>query len=149
MRTSFSFFVFHFKFELFMAKIKNKTKLKIEKRKRIHRRIRAKIIGTEQKPRLYVFRSNKHIYCQIIDDKKAITLVSACDKEIKRLDLRENEKTKFFSKKVAIAYLVGNLIAKKALDKKIKKIVFDKSWYKYHGRIKAVADGARIGGLKF
>lgn len=103
-----------------------------------HKRIKAKIIGTKDIPRLCVFRSNKHIYAQLIDDEKGKTLISAKD-----LDINKKHK------KTELALEVGKLIAKKAIDKKIEKIVFDRAGYKYHGRIKSLADGARQGGLKF
>jgi len=109
------------------------------KRKRRHKRVRAKISGTAKCPRLCVFRSNKHIYAQLINDEKGKTLVVAKDLEIK--DLK--------SKKTEIAYKVGELIAEKAIKNKIKKIVFDRGGYKYHGRVKALAEGARKGGLIF
>lgn len=113
---------------------------KKEKRKKRHKRIRKKIFGTKERPRLCVFRSNKHIYCQIIDDEKAHTLVSASD-----LELKLQKKMK----KTEVAEEVGKLIAKKALKKKIKKVVFDRAGYKFHGRVKALAKGAREGGLIF
>jgi len=115
---------------------------KKEKRYRRHRRVRAKIKGTSRIPRLYVFRSNKHIYAQLIDDEKGKTLLSVSDREIKR-------KAKSEKRKTASAHEVGQILAKKALEKKFEKIVFDRGGYKYHGRIKALADGAREGGLKF
>lgn len=95
--------------------------------------------GTATMPRLSVFRSNKYIYAQVIDDIKGKTLVdvSAESKEIHKA------KTK-----VAAAIEVGKLLAKKALEKKIKEVVFDRNGYQYHGRVKGVADGAREGGLK-
>jgi len=102
------------------------------------KRIRSKVIGTNERPRMSVYRSNKSVFCQIIDDGKGKTLVSASLKEIKE-GKTKSEKTG----------LLGELIAKKALKKNIKKVVFDKSGYKYHGRIKALADGARKGGLIF
>jgi len=107
---------------------------KQKKRYKRHKRVRAKIFGTKEVPRLCVFRSAKHIYCQLIDDEKGRTLFAASDLELKK------SKT---------AYEVGKLIAKKALEKKIKKVVFDRGGYKYHGRVKALAEGAREGGLKF
>jgi large subunit ribosomal protein L18 len=120
---------------------------KKEKRQRRHRKIRAKMFGTQDKPRLSVFRSAKHIYAQLINDEKRKTLVSASDSEIKKLKLKG---------KISKAVELGKLIAQKALDlpadrqgKKIEKVVFDRGGYKYHGRIKAVAEGAREGGLKF
>ena len=114
--------------------------LKREKRKRRHKRVRAKISGTAKIPRLCVFRSNKHIYAQLIDDTQGKTLLSASDLEIKF----KGKKTK-----TEKAFEVGKLIAKKAQEKKIQKIVFDRGGYKYHGRVKALAEGAREGGLKF
>jgi len=105
-----------------------------------HRRVRAKIKGTSSVPRLCVFRSNRHIYCQLIDDEKNKTLFIASDTEVK-------SKTK--SQKSKVAEQVGELLAKKAIEKKIEKVIFDRAGYKYHGRIKALADGARKGGLKF
>lgn len=110
---------------------------KVEKRNRRHRRVRAKISGTAKVPRLCVFRSTKHIYAQLINDEKGTTLTTASDAEIKK------------GKKTDLAYEVGKLIAEEAMKKKIKKVVFDRGGYKYHGRVKAVAEGAREGGLKF
>ncbi len=114
-----------------------------EKRKRKERRkqrIRAKIFGTKEKPRLCVFRSKKNIWVQIIDDKKGHTLISASSKEV-NLDKKLTKKE--------IAFKVGKLIAKKALEVGIKKIVFDRKGYRYHGRVKSLAEGAREGGLQF
>lgn len=90
------------------------------------------------KHRLSVFRSDKHIYGQIVDNEKEQTIVSASDKELK-------EK----SSKTDKALLVGKLLAKKALEKKIDKVIFDRGRFRYHGRVKALAEGAREGGLKF
>jgi len=112
---------------------------KQQKRYRRHRRVRAKIKGTAKVPRLCVFRSSKNIYAQVIDDEKGKTLASASDLEIKKKK----------DKKAVLATKVGNLIAKKAIEKKINKVVFDRGGYKYHGRVKALAEGARDGGLKF
>lgn len=117
-------------------------KINQQGRYRRHKRIRAKIYGTESQPRLYVFRSIKHIYAQLIDDDKGKTLVSASDQEL-------SKKVPSARNKTAKAYEVGKLIAKKALFKKIEKIVFDRGGYKYHGRVKALAEGAKEGGLKF
>jgi large subunit ribosomal protein L18 len=111
---------------------------KQEKRIKRHARVRAKVIGSIEKPRLCVFRSNSHIYAQLIDDTKKSTIVSANDIEIK-------EKTD----KVNVSKQVGALLAKKAAEKKIIEVVFDRGGYKYHGRVKALAEGAREGGLKF
>lgn len=113
-----------------------------EKRQRRHKRVRAKIQGTADVPRLSVFRSLKHIYAQLINDDKAIVLITANDGEIKKgKDKKDN--------KMLIAYEVGKLIAEKAKTKKIKKIVFDRGGYKYHGRVKRLAEGAREQGLNF
>ena len=102
------------------------------------RRVRAKILGSATRPRLSVFRSNAHIYAQIINDDKGVTLVAASD-----------VKTKKAGKKVETAEIIGEEIAKKALTKKIKTVVFDRNGFMYHGRVKAVAEGARKGGLEF
>jgi large subunit ribosomal protein L18 len=107
---------------------------------RRHRRIRAKVIGTKDRPRLSVFRSNQHICVQLIDDEKGKTLVSVSDLKV--------EKKKGLTK-TEIAKEVGKLIAKKALEKKIEKVVFDRGGYKYHGRVKAIAETARQQGLLF
>jgi large subunit ribosomal protein L18 len=120
-----------------------KRKSKQENRQKRHRKIRAKIKGTADKPRLSVFRSNSHIYAQLVDDEKGKTLVSAKDFEVKPA------KKKDLDGKQAIAFSVGELIAQKAKKEKIKKVVFDRSGYKYHGRVKALADGARSQGLEF
>jgi len=109
---------------------------KQEKRKRRHRRVRAKIKGTAEKPRLCVFRSAKHIYAQLIDDEVGKTLALADDSKIKKTG-------------IAAAQEVGKEIAKKAIKEKINKIVFDRGGYKYHGRVKALADAARNAGLEF
>lgn len=130
---------------------------RLEKRHRRHKRIRAKISGTVKVPRLYVFRSNKHIYTQLINDEKGSVLVSASDQELKGSRTRINsargrQKTKIEKAragKVAIAYEIGKLIAERALKKKIEKVVFDRGGFDYHGRVEALAQGAREGGLKF
>lgn len=122
-----------------------KTKIKHEKRDRRHKRVRAKIFGTKERPRLCVFKSNQHIYAQIINDEKGQTILSGSDLELKK----SKTKTKSFTGKVAIAYEVGKLIAEKAIKNKIKRIVFDKGGFRYQGRVKALAEGAREGGLKF
>lgn len=112
--------------------------VKKEKRTRRHTKIRFKISGTETCPRLFVFRSLSHIYAQLINDEKGVVIDSASDKSIKG---KMNKTQK--------AVEIGKLIAKKTADKKIQKAVFDRGGLVFHGRIKAVADGAREGGLKF
>lgn len=109
--------------------------IKFEQRRN---RVRAKVVGTADRPRLHAFRSLKGMFAQIINDEKGVTLVSVSSKEIK------DAKTK-----MEIASRAGELIAEKAKKAKITQVVFDKSGYKYHGRIKAFADGARKGGLVF
>ncbi|MGB9789881.1 MAG: 50S ribosomal protein L18 [Thermotoga caldifontis] len=113
------------------------------KRIRRHLRIRKKIKGTPERPRLAVFRSEKHIYAQIIDDTKGHTLVAAStlDKELR------GKLAKTYN--VEAAKEVGRLIAQRALSLGIKKVVFDRGGFKYHGRIKALADAAREAGLEF
>ena len=118
------------------------TKIKHEKRYRRHKRVRAKIIGTSKRPRLCVFRSAKHIYAQLVVDEgvdeKGKTIIAVNDKKIK------GKKTK-----IDKALKIGKLIAEEAIKKKIKEVVFDRGGYKYHGRVKAIAEGARKGGLCF
>ncbi|MEK7658719.1 MAG: 50S ribosomal protein L18 [Patescibacteria group bacterium] len=120
---------------------------KKEKRIRRHKKIRFKIKGSKDRLRLCVFRSINHIYAQVIDDKNAKIIVSASDKELKGVKANKTEKT--MTHKVGIAHEVGRLIAKKAIENKIEKVVFDRAGILFHGRIKALADGAREGGLKF
>jgi large subunit ribosomal protein L18 len=114
--------------------------IKSQKRDRRHNRIRAKVLGTLERPRLSVFRSNKFIYAQIIDDEAGKTLASASDKAIKKA---KN------AGKVVGAKAVGTEIAKLAKEKNITKVVFDRGGYLYTGRVKAVSEGAREGGLSF
>jgi large subunit ribosomal protein L18 len=128
-----------------------KKESKKEKRYRRHKRVRGEIFGTIERPRLCVFRSAKHIYCQLINDEKGQTLASASDLELKKSKAK-GQKTKNKDQrtgKVFVAYEVGKLIAKKAKEKKIEKVVFDRGGYIYHGRVKALAEGAREEGLKF
>jgi len=117
---------------------KQKQKNNLKFRRKI--RVRSKLSGSASRPRVSVYRSLGHIYAQLINDVKGETLVSASD-----LELGKNKG----KKKIELALEVGKTLAKKALDKKIKKVIFDRSIYKYHGRIKAVADGLREGGLEF
>jgi len=124
--------------------------LRKQRRIRRHGRIRARIFGTSEVPRLCIFKSVNHIYCQLIDDEKGKTLLSASDLEIKKSKTKKtNEDKKGAGSKAAVAYEVGKLIAKKAQEKKIKKVIFDRGGFTYHGRIKSLADGAREGGLIF
>ncbi len=118
-----------------------RTSLKLTRRQNIRYRIRTKIAGTAQKPRLSVFRSNREIYCQLIDDDNAVTLAAASsrDKDIAAQAAVKTEKGK----------LVGQALARKAKDLGIENVVFDRGGNLYHGRIKAVAEGAREGGLVF
>ena len=130
-----------------------KSKIKQKNRYRRHKRVRAKVFGTIHRPRLCVFRSNKHIYIQLINDQKGHTILSLKDSELKDLKIAQIKNKKLKEKtlagKIAVAYEIGKMTAKKALKQKIKKIVFDKGGYKYHGRVKALAEGAREGGLIF
>jgi len=114
---------------------------KVERRQKIRYRIRKKVAGTAQKPRLSVFRSNAEIYVQLIDDANGQTLAAASskDKSIAAQKGTKSEKSK----------LVGEAIAKKATELGIKDVMFDRGGYLFHGRVKSVADGAREGGLKF
>jgi large subunit ribosomal protein L18 len=112
-------------------------KLRMQKRKV---GIRAKIVGSSERPRLNVFRSNYHIYGALIDDSAGKTLVSTSDKGMKL-----NEK----DTKTSAAFAVGKMLAEKALKKNFKTVVFDRGGYLYHGRVKALAEGAREGGLEF
>ena len=115
----------------------------LERRIRIKQRIRKRVSGTADRPRMTVFRSNKQIYVQIIDDLQGVTLVSASsmDKEVaeKATGLQKSEVSK----------LVGKLAAERAIAKGISAVVFDRNGYLYHGRVKSLADAAREGGLKF
>lgn len=113
---------------------------KINRRAKIKRRIRKKVFGTAQLPRLTVFRSNKQIYAQVIDDTKGVTLVSASSYNNKAADKLA---------KISQAAVVGKEIAQKAKEAGVEKVVFDRNGYLYHGRIKSLADSAREGGLKF
>jgi large subunit ribosomal protein L18 len=116
---------------------------KIEKKKirsRIHQRIRRKLSGTKERPRLAVFRSVAHIYAQVIDDVEGKTLASASSVD-------KDGKTK--GGNVAAAKAIGKLVAERAKEKGVKQVVFDRGGYQYHGRIKALADAAREAGLEF
>ncbi|EKD99740.1 MAG: 50S ribosomal protein L18 [uncultured bacterium] len=113
-----------------------KVNLVSDNRIRRKLRVRGKITGTGETPRLTVFRSLRHVYAQLIDDVSGKTLVEAHSAEAK-------------GKKSEVAFKVGKILAEKAKEKKIKKAVFDRNGYRYHGRVKSLADGAREGGLVF
>jgi large subunit ribosomal protein L18 len=122
-----------------MGSINKKNEARLKRKKRI----RKKILGTAERPRLTVFRSAKHIYSQIIDDTKGITLASAASSE------KEVQAKPDAGNKVAVAALVGKLLGERAIGKGIKMVVFDRNGFMYHGRVKAVSDGAREAGLIF
>jgi large subunit ribosomal protein L18 len=117
---------------------------KVYKRHRRHRRVRNKVVGTPERPRLCVFRSASHIYAQLIDDTAGNTLVSSSS--LKLAGVQPDEK---MGKKMVTAREVGKLLAENARSKGISKVVFDRGGYLYHGRIAALADGARKNGLEF
>jgi len=119
-------------------KMSKKTTLK---RNKIKKRIRRVVFGTKDQPRLTVFRSNKEIYAQVIDDSSSKTIVSASSKD-KDLKLKTSNKTE-------VSKIVGDSIGKKAIKAGIKKVSFDRNGYLYHGRVKSLADGAREAGLNF
>lgn len=117
--------------------------LKKQARLKRKKRIRKRLTGTTQRPRLSVFRSAKHIYAQIIDDtsERTLAMASSLEKAVKEQDKFEN--------KVAVANFIGKLVAERIMDKGIKEVVFDRNGFLYHGRVKAVSDGAREAGLSF
>ena len=116
-------------------------KLYLTKRDRRKIRVRSKINGTKNRSRLSVFRSSRFIYAQLIDDSKNHTIVSAAEKELPAIERKKG--------KIEKAKLVGKLLAQKAIKRKIVSAIFDRNGYLYHGRVKALAQGAREGGLKF
>ena len=118
-----------------------KTSQKVLRRNRIRKRARAKMKGTAERPRFSVFRSNKQIYVQLIDDEAGKTLVS-CSSQLKELNLQPLSK-------IDASKEVGKKVASLAKDKGIETVIFDRGGYKYHGRVKALAEGAREGGLNF
>ena len=112
-------------------------------RRRIRRyRIRSRVVGSSERPRLSVFRSSKHIYAQVIDDLRGVTLAAASSRE----DLAARVEGKG---KSALSTAVGKVLAERAREKGVEKVCFDRGGYLYHGRVKALADGARAGGLNF
>ncbi len=116
-----------------------KQSKRVQNRQRIKRRVRAQITGTTERPRLSVFRSNEHIYAQLIDDLKGHTIAAASSKA----DGVGGES------RVETGKLVGQRLAEKAKEAGVERVVFDRNGYRYHGRVKALAEGAREGGLKF
>lgn len=120
--------------------VKNK---KTAARLRRQRSIRKRVTGTSERPRLSVFRSSKHIYAQVIDDANGVTIAAAASNSPELLAEREGKK------KSEVAGLVGRLVAQRCLEKSVDSVVFDRNGFIYHGRVKAVADAAREGGLKF
>ncbi len=122
-----------------MIKIKSRN----ENRKRRHRRVRTKVSGAPECPRLNVFRSSRHIYAQVIDDHEGRTLVAASSIDPQLLESLPHGGNRDAAKKV------GELLAQRALDQGIKKVVFDRGGYRYHGRVKELADAAREKGLDF
>jgi large subunit ribosomal protein L18 len=117
-----------------------------EARLKRKQRIRKKVFGSSERPRLSVFRSARHIYAQIIDDRKGVTVASASSLEAAVKDRETNPEEKG---KIPTASLVGKLVAERSMEKGIKKVVFDRNGFLYHGRVKAVSDGARKAGLDF
>src|SRR5512146_618145 len=117
-----------------------KIKTQADRRARRHLRVRKRINGTAARPRLVVFRSSKHIYAQLVDDERGVTLVGAAD-TTEGIQVEGKGKT-------AKSFALGRLIAARAKDKGIANVVFDRGGYQYHGRVKAVAEGARKGGLE-
>jgi large subunit ribosomal protein L18 len=120
------------------------TKTKVEHRSRLKHHIRLRVKGTQERPRLTVYRSLLHIYAQIIDDTSGMTLISVSDlsKDVK-------DQLKDAKGHIAVSKRVGEMAAKRALEKNITQVVFDRNGYLYHGVVKALAEGARAGGLKF
>jgi large subunit ribosomal protein L18 len=119
----------------------HKIKTQVHRRYRRHLRVRKKIVGTPERPRLVVFRSSKHIYAQLVDDTRGMTVLGASD--------RTDGVSPDAKGKTGKSFALGQLIAAKAKEKGIVRVVFDRGGYQYHGRVKAVADGARKGGLEF
>jgi large subunit ribosomal protein L18 len=120
------------------------TKSRIENRMRVKKHVRLHVAGTTERPRLTVFRSLRHVYVQVVDDSTGKTLLGVSD-----LSKDLAEQFKDVKGQVAIGKKVGQLLARKAAEKSISQVVFDRNGFRYHGVVKAVADGAREGGLKF
>ena len=123
---------------------------KTENRARRKGRVRSKIRGTKERPRISVFRSNSYIYAQLVDDETGSTITEANDREVDMKKVSKDDlKGDTGTVNLLRAFKTGEMLAKKAQDKKVTTVVFDKSHYKFHGRVKALAEGARAGGLKF
>jgi large subunit ribosomal protein L18 len=120
-----------------------------ENRQTVHTRIRRKMLGTAERPRLNVYRSLNHIYAQVIDDLNGVTLVAASTVEGKKAPAGKVAGAKKTGGNIASAKAIGKAIAERAKEKGVKKVVFDRGGYLYHGRIKALADAAREAGLEF
>ena len=122
-----------------MGSLSSKKLARLKRKKRI----RKKVFGTSEQPRLSVFRSARHVYAQVIDDthRKTLTAASSMEKSVKEQPIFDN--------KIAMATFVGKLVGERAIKMGIKKVVFDRSGFLYHGRVKAVSDGAREAGLDF
>jgi large subunit ribosomal protein L18 len=119
--------------------------LDLRKKARLKRKrsIRKRLVGSQERPRLCVFRSSKHIYAQVIDDSRSLTLAAASSLE------KEAKEQSGIENKVDLAGFIGELVARRAIEKGIKKVVFDRNGFLYHGRVKGVSDGARKVGLEF
>ena len=126
-----------------MAQLPVRKISKDEHRRRIHRRVRQSVAGTADRPRLCIYRSTTHVYAQVIDDGKGLTLASASSND------KETRKSIKGGGNVAAAKVVGKIVAERAKAKGIAQVVFDRGGYRYHGRVKALADAAREAGLKF
>lgn len=113
---------------------------KLRKKNMRHKRVRAKVFGTSERPRVSVFKSNKHVYVQFIDDNSGKTILSS--------KVASSEKSKIKGNKTEVASKIGEMLAEKAKETGIKEAVFDRGGFKYHGRVKAVAEGLRKGGIK-
>ncbi len=124
----------------------NKQQQKRNKRSLRHGRVRSRIAGTTARPRLSIFKANRHIYAQVIDDSVGKTLLAASSKEV---SAKGGSASGGKAKKSDLAKEVGKLVASKALSKNVKAVKFDRGGFAYHGRIKALAEGAREGGLDF
>ena len=122
-----------------MAKTTAELLTRQKMRARRHHRVRRKVTGTPGRPRLTVFRSNKGVYAQVINDLEGATIVAASSRDIKDAGINKSQ----------IAEKVGELLATRAKEKKIDKVIFDRGGYLYHGRVKALAEGARKGGIQF